>query len=295
MRDLDFKNENKNGLSIALGILSGIYWKINSSDSWEEIKHGFELVPDQLQLRLLTEKEKELISSFTKDFERPHLLPERCTTLELKPITLDLVIGGEKWDSIHKALLAFRLLKAGGIYLDSVYIPFTTPEMGMVTIRTLPVPPITNHEYVFNPYEVENIIEILQRLLNIDNKKNSSIRVSCDRFDRSYHDIYPEDKLIDLCIAFEALFLRGEYKQSELGMGQVIGLACSMLLGKNNLEREDVSEVIEAGFNLRNRIVHGRDYDSNRISEIVPNLEDYLRQSILRLIPYPSEKGNISS
>ena len=85
----------------------------------------------------------------------------------------------------------------------------------------------------------------------------------------------------------EALFLGGEYQKSDLGMGQVIGLACSMLIGKENTERKGIRNTIESGFNLRNKVVHGYDIDYNRrkrMDEILPDFENSLRRSILRLL-----------
>jgi len=67
-------------------------------------------------------------------------------------------------------------------------------------------------------------------------------------------------------------------------MGQVIGLACSMLLGKNIDERKMIKENIELAFSCRNDVVHGQDFDFDQIYKLIPDFEDYLRRSIFHLI-----------
>jgi len=60
-----------------------------------------------------------------------------------------------------------------------------------------------------------------------------------------------------------------------------------MLIGKGNTERIEIKKTIESGFNLRNKVVHGSDIDYNirkRMDEILPDFEDNLRRSILRLL-----------
>jgi hypothetical protein len=132
------------------------------------------------------------------------------------------------------------------------------------------------------PEDKEAIINNLEKIYAIEFDKNSPLRIACSRFDRSLHDMDFEDKIIDLCIGFEALYLKGEYGQDK---GQSIGLGCSMLLGLNNKERTKIYNNIKNAFKIRNDIIHGKSIKIKNLHIIVSNLEDYLRSSILRLIP----------
>lgn len=76
------------------------------------------------------------------------------------------------------------------------------------------------------------------------------------------------------------------YPKDGLGMGQTIGIGCSMLLGKDNREREEIVQTIQESFRLRNDVMHGREFKYERFHfEKAKALEDYLRRSLVKLIP----------
>lgn len=262
---------------LCLGVLSGIYWK-TSPDLWEKLEEGFELISEKLRLRIFTEEDRERFTSispfFTLESRRGQ---ENITVLELKDTSTDELFGKE-FNPLTKTLLAFRLLKAGGIFIDSIY----AIEQGIIRSIIPPSEPGFLPGYEFSLDEIKNLIAIQKKVKTVDFDKNSSFRIACTRFDRSYLDRFDEDKLIDLCIAFEALFLQG--KRVRVPMGQVIGLACSMLLGKNIDERKMIKENIELAFSRRNNVVHGQDFDIDHIYKLIPDFEDYLRRSIFHLI-----------
>jgi len=58
-----------------------------------------------------------------------------------------------------------------------------------------------------------------------------------------------------------------------------------MLLGKDKREREKIFVDIRTAFTRRNEIVHGKETKIKEISTLLPDFVDYLRRSILRLIP----------
>jgi len=267
---------------LCLGVLSGIYWK-PSPDLWEKLEEGFELIPGKLRLRIFTEKDRELFTSISPFLELElQRGQEKHTVLEIKNISTNELFAKE-FDPLAKTLLAFRLLKAGGIFLDTIH----AIENGFKRRIIYPSEPGILPGYEFSLDEIENLIPTIIKVQTVDFDRYPSLRIACTRFGRSYLDRFDEDKLIDLCIGFEALFLKGEYQKSELGMGQVVGIACSMLIGKDNAERTDIQINIESGFRLRNKVVHGQEIDVNRqksIEEILSDFENNLRRSILRLM-----------
>jgi hypothetical protein len=262
---------------LCLGVLSGINWETNP-DLREKLEKGFEIIPEKLRLRIFTEKDREHFTSISPYFElnaEPGL--EDITVLELEDTSTEEIFRKE-FDPFAIALLAFRLLKAGGIFVDCVI----AIEHGEVRRITYPTKPDFLPQYEFGLDNIEKLKSHLRKLKTVDFEKNSSFRIACTRFGRSYLDRFDEDKLVDLCIAFEALFLQG--KRVRAPMGQVIGLACSMLLGKNIDERKMIKENIELAFSCRNDVVHGQDFDFDQIYRLIPNFEDYLRKSIFNLI-----------
>lgn len=272
-------NRIKKEGELCLGVLSGIYWE-TSPDLKEKLEDGFELIPEKLRLRIFTEKDRERFTSISPHWElNAELGQVNITVLELEDTSTEEIFG-KKFNPFAIAVLAFRLLNAGRIFIDRV----VAIEHGVIRRITYPSKPDLLPQYEFGLDDIENYKAILKKVKTVDFDKNPSFRIACTRFGRSYLDRFDEDKLVDLCIAFEALFLKGEYKKSDSGMGQVIGLACSMLLGNTNNERDVIKESIERAFSRRNDIVHGKDFNSNRIYNIIPDFEDYLRKSILHLI-----------
>jgi len=86
-------------------------------------------------------------------------------------------------------------------------------------------------------------------------------------------------------IAFEALFLKGDKAPSNTG--QMIGLACSTLLGKNETEREEIRRFFMRAYRMRNRIVHGSEISPQErkdFPDFILQLKEYLRESINKLI-----------
>ena len=253
----------------------------------EEINQGLELIPKQLRIRKVTDNDVEKFKS--------RLIYSRWSQDQIPRIGdflieweySDLSAFNDNFNPIFKTLLALRLLKPNPIYLNNIY-SFIRDSNLIDTWKLLPRIPeigIPLIKYTLWAEDKETLTNIIEKINATDFTDDLSTRIVCERFGRFYHDIFAEDKLIDLCIGFEALFLKGEYKQSDIGMGQVIGLACSMLLGKDQNERDKILKNIKTAFSRRNDIVHGRTTKLEVILDLLPDIENYLRRSILRLIP----------
>jgi len=269
----------------ALGILEGISWKSYPAGDLEGIRTGYDLIPNKLQLRLLTEEEKREIALHPLLSSTPLIHPvERYFVLESKNTTTNDILNANH--PIKKGLLAFQLLKPGGVFLEGIYLFNPTTGKIQGKMQTLPIPPV-HIMYEFILYEINNVISILNRLQSIDLETNHSLRIACDRFSRSYNDVHSEDKLIDLCIGLEALFFKDVKKRYRRvsGRGMTIGLACSMLLGKNDAIRNEILNNIIEAFEKRNDVVHGEVTDIGEIYKCASFIEDYLRRSIFSLIP----------
>jgi len=264
----------------------GIIDNFDSSEILDSLKKGIWLIPNKLQIRDIRENDLSIISFWT-DFDKSlsGVESERSVILELRNLEIDDILKSE-YGPIEKGLLAFRLLKLGNIHLKMIMaIPPNPLSLGSLKFTSQLIRPTSKYKIDLN--DIDKLKNIFKQLYQVELDKYPSIRIACDRFNRSYADVYLEDKLIDLCIAIEALFLRGEKQHSDLGMGQVVGLACSMLIGNNITERTDIQKNIVSSFSLRNKVVHGQEIDPNRrkrIEEILPDFENYLRRSILRLI-----------
>lgn len=91
-----------------------------------------QLIPGKLRLRIFTEKDMELFTSISPYFElESRRGQEKITVLELKDTSTDELFGKE-FDPLTKALLAFRLLKAGGIFIDCVHATERGKKRGII-------------------------------------------------------------------------------------------------------------------------------------------------------------------
>lgn len=263
----------------ALGVLDGISWK-GFEDKRVEFRIGCALIPGELNLRFLTEEEKEKINSHPFFRSKP-LWKNADRYFGLESKNTDVRSLGDDNHPIRKALFAFQLLKPGSIFLEGIYL--FNPETGEVQGKQWTPPyPDFYLSYEFFLDDVTKVAKILMKLQSVDFEKKLSLRIACDRFNKVYRDIQPEDKLIDLMIAFEALFLTPSRRG---GKGPRIGKNCSELIKETNTEKKKIRTNIERAYLIRNDVLHSSPFDRTEILILLPSLEEYLRKSILCLIP----------
>lgn len=252
----------------------------------EEINKGLELIPDRLRIRLATPED---VKRFTNHGHFPFVsnVP-RIGEVLIEAEYSDTSEYLSDFNVITKTQLSICLLKKEHVFLKSVY-SFSKVDnrpRHFIIQHPIPMPEIFASQGIhIHPDDKEEITNIINKINCLDSNTINSIRLAGDRLLRSSHNLSSEDTLIDLCIAFEALFLQG--KRYRAPMGQVIGLACSMLLGKENTERIEIRKTIESGFDIRNKVVHGHDIDENlrkSINEILQDFKNYLSRSILKLL-----------
>lgn len=196
---------------------------------------------------------------------------------------------GEVLRKIYHLLLAMRLYKANDVFCKVIWY-VDNAKIKSLTIIDPPVPEMMELPYTIQIDEIDRIKKITNTIDKIDFEKRPSIRIACERFSRSFEEHREDEKIIDFMIAFEALFLRG--KTAPPNTGQFIGLGCSMLLGKNDKEREKINEFLVEAYKTRNKIVHGSEFVTPikirnkqwEIEDFISELQEYLRQSIKKLI-----------
>jgi len=248
----------------------------------EEVDGGLELIPGKLRIRKVT---KEDVGMFSGE-------PYRWRQDQI-PLIGEVLIEGEysheseflaEFNIITNTQLALCLLKTEHVFLKSLYSfskVSNVPNEWHILLP-IPIPDIfAQFGISIHPDDKEAIINLLKKINAIDFKNNSSLMIACSRFLRSYHDLYIEDKLIDLIISFEALFIRSRKGNK----GHRIGKKCSELIEKYKTERKTIYNDLKRAYDIRNDIIHGSPFDKNEIGQLLPSIENYLRKSILRQIP----------
>jgi len=259
--------------------LNEIFEEIDKQDA--EIREGYEVIPEELYIRYASDEDIERI----KKSQLVHLIGR--TPVVDREALVELYIDekfsfAEKPNLIDKTLLALRLMKEEPVFIHKYWM--ISHDNRSIALEG-EVDPLfgSGGPYFLKPGEIEELKTILDSLNKIDFNENTSYQIACDRFGRSYFKKYSWDQVIDLCIAFEALYCKGETISGS--KGDIIGLACSMLLGETNSEREEILEHIKTAYKLRNKVVHGSLPNFSEMVKLEPLLTNYVRKSLLKLMP----------
>jgi len=136
--------------------------------------------------------------------------------------------------------------------------------------------------------DVKEMMIIHKNIEKVQQKK-SEIEIAINRWIRSKNAASYEDRLIDLRIAIEALFRKGN--QGEIALrASTFG---AFYLGKNNKERREIAKIIREAYEKASTIVHGRKIkDSQReiLNREIIRAQDVCREGILRRIEAEGEQ-----
>lgn len=264
---------------------------VKDEDKVLDLKGGI-LIGPNLKLRLASKEDADFLSVYPTSIESviQYSLHDYVLQCSLEVDDDSKVLGTASRKIRHiisSAVAAFRLLKSG--YVDANVILWITTRgtdrhpslLAEKTIRSHPF-----GKYILRTDEISKLTDLVERVSNLDFTSRKSLRIALDRFDKSYDEIENEDKLIDYIISFEALFLEGEGRFQHA----VIPVACSMLLGKSQKERQEIKELLNLAYEIRNNIVHGSDYEEKlrkkdlELEELISEVENILRASLETLI-----------
>ena len=181
----------------------------------------------------------------------------------------------------NNVLTTLRLFKAGAVGFNTVfYENLSEWEHGMSARSSTFKPPISGEGYRLVQSEENALKKLWGEMKGIDFAERKSVGLAMRRFGYAYERRLNEDKIIDFMIAFESLFLRGRGAPTK--KGQFIALGCSMLIGKNDKEREKITDFLVKAYDKRNKIVHGSGVKVK--PQLISRIEGYLREAIKELL-----------
>lgn len=101
------------------------------------------------------------------------------------------------------------------------------------------------------------------------------------RFHDSYARQNERDKLIDLCVTLESLYVR---EKDELAYR--LALRCAYFLERDEVKLEETFHAVKDIYNARSKIVHGTSGQPNeeQLERLVTEAEEYVRRSICKLL-----------
>ena len=196
-----------------------------------------------------------------------------------------------------KVVSALRLFKEGWVSYPFIFErQISRLALGTYYGMSGSLPSIPPRSYNLKKEEVENF-----KMFYTEIKENlDHSRIALTRFNQTYRrenlspQIY-EDRIIDYCIAFESLFCSEDKRQK----GEIISIGASMLLGKDNCEREEIRDYLRKAYRVRNKIVHAslsvpdslnKENVGDDVGTFIQKIENYLRICIKKRALASGEK-----
>ena len=132
---------------------------------------------------------------------------------------------------------------------------------------------------------------LYQNLVKLDSKVREKLQIPIDRWIKSKTNQNTVDKIIDLGIAFEAIYLSDISETTELSFR--LRLRASWFLGKDKARREELMKDFSKIYEWRSRAVHtGKlpnkikrtSFTPEEIEAFITKAQDLCRQSILKIL-----------
>lgn len=141
--------------------------------------------------------------------------------------------------------------------------------------------------------EAKGLYEILTKL---NSKSKRKLQTAINRWIKSTTYQTPEDKIIDLVIAFEALYLPDAGESTFK-----FAVRASWHLGENRENRTKLFEVFKELYKCRSAVVHGGDLEKKQnvaiegesvpISKFIARTQDLCRKSIVKIMKQCLKEG----
>lgn len=201
-------------------------------------------------------------------------------------------------ETLENKLTFLRLMKAGQIACNIFALKEKTREgerTGAVQVRYY-VP----WHYKNYPYEFELLSGDIDRFTSDYQLFGSKISIadypSLRYFFKGYHEPLLQDRVLDIVIALESLYLSNEPEKTTFRYK--LAMRCAAYIGEDYEEREKVRRTVLRAYDLRSGIVHGgketkkkkatRQEAETELEQIFPTIEGYLRTSLVEALREPN-------
>jgi hypothetical protein len=190
-------------------------------------------------------------------------------------------ISNEIYEKILSLLTVLRLFKPGNLQYGTIRnLPLSWTSGYSPIIGGTRLQPSRGMQYNLTREEIDSFRMFVKKYNSSLEKTHLDIATS--RLNFTYDRTRNEDKIIDIIVGFESLFV-GE-KERPSNRGSYVGTACSMLIGKTHNERKKIKKLLIKAFDIRNKIVHGSKYKTDDLNKMIPEIEMLLRNVINRLL-----------
>lgn len=110
--------------------------------------------------------------------------------------------------------------------------------------------------------------------------------IAVRRFSQAMTRSSLDDKLIDLMICAEAIFLRVDKNE----LRNQLAYKAALLLGKNSVHQKEIFKFFKDAYDIRSQVVHGsksfmqNDNDTEKLNSIITKLAEHLQNAILKML-----------
>ena len=144
--------------------------------------------------------------------------------------------------------------------------------------------------------EIKEAKRLYKILTNLNSKSQEKLQIPINRWIKSKANKDPVDKIIDLAIALEALYLPDQGESTFK-----LAVRASWYLGENKKDRKELFTVFREFYKCRSAVVHGGDLDKKKnvtiegdsipISKFITRTQDLCQESIEKIMQYCSKEG----
>ena len=191
---------------------------------------------------------------------------------------------------LEDVLTSLRLLHGGLVHAGPLHSSEGSPFPGIhggrrllshSVLRSLPADYIVFQLYRLKDTEVETLQQIYQQLTSLNRRNREFLDLPVGRFNDSYKRQNEKDRLIDLCVVLESLYVR---EREELAYR--LALRCACFLERGKLEMENTFLKVKDIYDTRSQIVHGtaKQLTEQRLRELATEAEEYVRRSLCKLL-----------
>lgn len=191
---------------------------------------------------------------------------------------------------LEDVLMSLRLLHGGPIHAGPLHSDDASPFAGIhgghrllshSILKRLPTDYIVFQSYTLKGAEIESVQQIYKQLTSLNYRDRKFLDIPLGRFHDSYERRNERDRLIDLCIALESLYVR---EKDELAYR--LALRCACFLERGKVEKESTFSRVKDIYDRRSEIVHGtaKALAEEQLSKLATEAEGYVRRSICKLL-----------
>jgi len=192
--------------------------------------------------------------------------------------------SSETWELFDNVISALRIFKKELVWFNAIYtiIPLSKGErFPKPYFEGAPYYDISKSlpaRYKLNKEEIVLFKRFWDKFSKIpsDNPIAIAIRKFSEKMER-YRKI--DEHLIDCFISFEFLFSDGGGESTHK-----IARRTAVFLKKGRSDRKEIYRKMKEAYNERSNIVHGRIINYKKIAEYYPEVEDYLRNCLKKII-----------